>query len=80
MAAEARKAMRISVYGEAWHVSDCRWIGRTQATDEHTIWIRPPMPAVGTLWTRRGLAAAVQQGEAAVTDEVVARVRRWGRR
>ena len=58
-------------------VSDCRWIGRSQATDEHTIWIRPPMPATGTLWTQRGLAAAVQQGEAAVTPEVLARVRRW---
>jgi NTE family protein len=58
-------------------VSDCRWIGRMQATDEHTIWIRPPMPATGTLWTERGLAAAVQQGEAAVTGEVLARVRRW---
>ena len=58
-------------------VSDCRWIGRRQATDEHTIWIRPPMPATGTLWTQRGLAAAVQQGEAAVTAEVLARVRRW---
>jgi NTE family protein len=58
-------------------VSDCRWIGRTQATDEQTIWIRPPMPATGTLWTGRGLAGAVQQGEAAVTPEVLARVRRW---
>jgi hypothetical protein len=37
------------------------------------------MPATGTLWTPRGLAAAVRQGETAVTREVVARVRRWGR-
>lgn len=58
-------------------VSDCRWIGRTQATDEHTVWIRPSMRATGTLWTQRGLAAAVQQGEAAVSGEVLARVRRW---
>jgi NTE family protein len=58
-------------------VSDCRWIGRTQATDEHTVWIRPAMRATGTLWTQRGLAGAVQQGEAAVTPEVLARVRRW---
>jgi NTE family protein len=61
-------------------VSDCRWIGRTPATDERTVWIRPTMPSIGTLWTRRGLAAAVQQGEAAVTPEVVARVRRWSQR
>jgi NTE family protein len=60
-------------------VSDCRWIGTTQATDDHAVWIRPRMPATGTLWTPRGLAAAVRQGEVAVTREVVARVRRWGR-
>jgi hypothetical protein len=30
------------------------------------------------LWApRRGLLSAVQQGEAAVTDEIIARIRAW---
>ena len=60
-------------------VSDCRWIGTVPATDDRTVWIRPRMPATGTLWTPRGLAAAVRHGEAAVTGDILARVRRWGR-
>jgi len=58
-------------------VSDCRWIGTPRPADEHTVWIRPRMPAIGTLWTPRGLAAAVRRGEAAVTREVVERIRGW---
>ena len=57
-------------------VSDCRWIGRTPSTDDDTVWIRPRLPGTGTLWTRRGLAAAVQHGERAVTREVLARIDR----
>ena len=58
-------------------VSDCRWIGATPHVDEHTVWIRPRMPGTGTIWTRQGLASAVRQGEAAVTTEIVARIRAW---
>jgi len=60
-------------------VSDTRWIGTTPRTDDRTVWIRPRMPGTGTLWTQRGLAAAVDCGEKAVTADVVARVRAWGR-
>jgi len=58
-------------------VSDCRWIGTAPVTDDRTVWIRPRMAATGTLWTPRGLAAAVRQGELGVTPEIVARIRRW---
>ena len=59
-------------------VSDCRWLGRVPAIDARTIWIRPRMAHTGTLWSpRRGLLAAVRDGEAAVTEEVVARIRGW---
>jgi predicted acylesterase/phospholipase RssA len=59
-------------------VSDCRWLGRAPAIDSRTIWIRPRMAHTGTLWSpRRGLLAAVRDGEAAVTEEVVARIRGW---
>jgi predicted acylesterase/phospholipase RssA len=59
-------------------VSDCRWIGMAPVTDDETVWIRPRMPNTGTLWSpRRGLLAAVRNGEAAVNDEVLARIGRW---
>jgi predicted acylesterase/phospholipase RssA len=60
-------------------VSDTRWIGRVSRSYAQTVWIRPRLPGTGTLWTRRGLAAAVRCGEAAVTPEVVARIRAWSR-
>jgi len=59
-------------------VSDCRWIGGVPATDRTTVWIRPRMAATGTLWSpRRGLLNAVRNGEAAVTESIVARIREW---
>ena len=58
-------------------VSDCRWIGTRPRVDEHTVWIRPRMPGIGTIWTRHGLASAVRCGEAAVTHEVLAQIRAW---
>jgi NTE family protein len=59
-------------------VSDCRWIGGVPATDRTTVWIRPRMAATGTLWSpRRGLLSAVRNGEAAVTDPILARIREW---
>jgi len=42
------------------------------------VWIRPRWPHTGTLWSpRRGLVAAVRNGEAAVTEEILARIRGW---
>jgi predicted acylesterase/phospholipase RssA len=59
-------------------VSDCRWRGRVPTTDSNTVWIRPRMVHTGTLWSpRRGLRAAVRDGEAAVGEEVLARIDAW---
>ena len=59
-------------------VSDCRWRGRVPTTDSNTVWIRPRLRHTGTLWSpRRGLRAAVRDGEAAVGDEVLARIDAW---
>src|SRR5262245_6120136 len=59
-------------------VSDCRWIGGVRDTDPNTVWIRPRMAHTGTLWSpRHGLLAAVRNGERAVTDDVMARIRGW---
>jgi predicted acylesterase/phospholipase RssA len=59
-------------------VSDSRWLGRAAQTPSNIVWIRPRMSSTGTLWSpRRGLLATVRHGEAAVTDEVVARIRQW---
>ena len=60
-------------------VSDCRWVGTPPpAPARDVVWIRPRMASTGTLWApRRGLLSAVQQGEAAVTEEVIGRIRAW---
>ena len=59
-------------------VSDCRWLGGVPAVDPTTAWIRPRMASTGTLWSpRRGLLATVANGEAAVTDQLLTRVRGW---
>jgi NTE family protein len=59
-------------------VSDCRWLGVVPTTDQTTVWIRPRMAHTGTLWSpRRGLVAAVRNGERAVTDEILNRIRGW---
>jgi NTE family protein len=59
-------------------VSDCRWLGRIPVTDPATAWIRPRMMKTGTLWSpRRGLTSAVRDGEEAVTDGILDRIRSW---
>ena len=59
-------------------VSDCRWIGRVPATDWRTVWVRPRMRRTGTLWSPvSGLRSAVADGAAAVTSDVLGRVRAW---
>jgi predicted acylesterase/phospholipase RssA len=59
-------------------VSDCRWLGRVPAVDSTTVWIRPRMAHTGTLWSpRRGLLESIAAGEAAVTDDVLKRIRGW---
>jgi NTE family protein len=59
-------------------VSDCRWIGSPPAPVGNVVWIRPRLASTGTLWApRQGLLSAVRQGEAAVTEEVIACIRAW---
>ena len=59
-------------------VSDCRWIGRVPPADPNTVWIRPRMASTGSLWSpRRGLLAAVRDGEEAVTQQVMAPQGAW---
>ena len=57
------------------HERPTRRVAAEPAAD--VAWIRPRMPATGTLWTPRGLSAAVRGGEAAVTHDIVSHVRRW---
>jgi predicted acylesterase/phospholipase RssA len=59
-------------------VSDCRWIGGASVPSRDMVWIRPRMTSTGTLWgPRHGLLSAVMQGEAAVTEEIIGRIRAW---
>jgi NTE family protein len=60
-------------------VSDVRWLGgRKPGRAENVVWIQPRLTAAGTLWSpRHGLLSAVAQGEAAVTGDVVSRIRAW---
>lgn len=59
-------------------ISDCRWVGRVAKTDSRTVWIRPRMFNTGTLWSpAHGLASAVRDGEAAVTDNALGQIRSW---
>ena len=60
-------------------VSDCRWFS-TGAPEgsEHLLYVRPHLFTTGPLWAPSAtLLAAVRQGAAAVTDEIVDRARRW---
>jgi NTE family protein len=59
-------------------VSDCRWLaGRPALANEHLVYIRPRLSA-GTLWAPSStLLAAVQQGAAAVTGQMLERIRSW---
>jgi NTE family protein len=59
-------------------VSDCRWLsGQPPQTAEHLVYIRPRLVATGTLWALSTPLAAVRQGAAAVTDEMLERIRSW---
>jgi predicted acylesterase/phospholipase RssA len=60
-------------------VSDCRWLPnqRPQA-HEHLVHIRPRLFTTGTLWAPSStLAAAVRQGAAALTEDILDRIRSW---
>lgn len=60
-------------------VSDCRRLA-TGAPDgsDHLIYMRPRLLTTGTLWAPSStLLAAVRDGVAAVTDEIVDRARSW---
>jgi predicted acylesterase/phospholipase RssA len=60
-------------------VSDCRWLATcAPESSDQLIYVRPRLFTTGTLWAPSStLLAAVQQGAAAVTDEIVDRARRW---
>lgn len=60
-------------------VSDCRWLAteRPEST-RHVIYIRPRLVATGTLWAPSStLLAAVRQGAAAISDDVLERIAGW---
>jgi predicted acylesterase/phospholipase RssA len=60
-------------------VSDCPWL-TTGAPDSsgHLIYVRPRLFTTGMLWAPSStLLAAVRDGAAAVTDEIVDRARSW---
>jgi NTE family protein len=59
-------------------VSDVRWFGKQARDADNVVWIKPRLPRAGTLWSpRHGLLSAVAQGEEAVTDDIVAKIRQW---
>ena len=60
-------------------VSDCRWLATEgPKSTTHLIYVRPRLFATGTLWAPSStLLAAVRQGAAAVTDDVLDRVAAW---
>jgi predicted acylesterase/phospholipase RssA len=61
-------------------VSDCRWLAaKPPRSREHLIYVRPQLRTTGTLWAPSStLLAAVRQGAASVTDEIVTRAKNWG--
>jgi NTE family protein len=61
-------------------VSDCRWRSRRpQENGDNIVFVRPPLMGTGTLWTPSAtLLAAVKDGAAAVTQQVLNRIRGWG--
>jgi NTE family protein len=60
-------------------VSDCRWLAAHPPDHEdHLVYVRPRLFRTGTLWAPSStLLAAVRQGAAAVTDEILERLRSW---
>lgn len=62
-------------------VSDCRSLATNcpeSAEHENVIYLRPRLLATGTLWAPAStLLAAVRQGAAVITDEVLERIARW---
>lgn len=59
-------------------VSDCRSAGDFPPVDTRVLWIRPSLPATGTLWSPRlGLRLTVGAGEAAVTADVLRVIKGW---
>ena len=60
-------------------VSDCRWLSTAPPDDDdRLVYVRPRLFTTGTLWAPSStLLAAVRQGAAAVTEEMLQRLRRW---
>lgn len=63
-------------------VSDCRWLrGRPSEKAGHIVYVRPRLPATGTLWAPSStLASAVRQGSRGVTTEILDTIRGWQER
>lgn len=59
-------------------VSDCRASGLRPHMPARTVYIRPHIFSTGTLWAPRStLLKAIEEGAAAVTDDVLERIRGW---
>jgi NTE family protein len=60
-------------------VSDCRWLATEPPdTSENVVYVRPRLVTTGTLSAPSStLLASVRHGAAAVTDEIVDRIRSW---
>jgi NTE family protein len=60
-------------------VSDCRWVpDHPLRDDDQTVYVRPQIAATGTLRAPSStLVAAVREGAAAVTEEILRRLERW---
>ena len=59
-------------------VSDCRRIAAPTADEEAVVYVRPAMNGAGSWQSPPGsLTENVACGEAAVTPEILSRIRRW---
>lgn len=59
-------------------VSDCRRTRNTTPDDDHTVWVRPALKGLGIVRSVSfTLDQAIRAGEAAVTDDIIERVRGW---
>lgn len=60
-------------------VSDCRWLAiHPPGEEDRLVYVRPRRLATGTLWAPSStLREAVRQGAAAVTDDILERIKSW---
>jgi NTE family protein len=59
-------------------VSDCRLFSGPPPVSDRLVYLRPGLPTTGTLWSPSStLLAAVRDGAATVSDDVLACIRSW---